>query len=354
MGLRTWLGLKKRAVSLGYSRSEANLRFIEEGLIEPAFPIDVVYTWVDGDDPEFGSQLRHFLGAAEASGKNAFLTERWRNHDELKYGLRSVASFAQWVNHIYIVTNGQIPKWFAAHQKISIVTHDQILERKYLPTFNSHVIESALHRIPGLSEHYIYFNDDVMLLRPIEPNDLFTGNGLMYNFLSRERYPNGPATDEDLPSVQGAKNAMQLIHGQWGVWLDRRYKHTFHPLLKSVAEENERRFERQFSEFRQNKFRSINDILCCSVLHGNASYLTGRALFRRNRTRYVPVRNRRAAKLYEQTLAEKSTEQAVDTVCLNDAAVGDDVFPDYREALHRFLEAYFPAPSPFERANAQS
>src|SRR5690606_32380528 len=111
---------------------------------------------------------------------------------ELRYSLRSIEAFAPWFNRIFIVTNGQVPAWLRDDPKVVVVTHSEILEPQYLPTFNSHVIGSALHRIPGLSEHYIYFNDDVFLLRPISRNEAFSDGGLSYAFIDNRRIPNGP------------------------------------------------------------------------------------------------------------------------------------------------------------------
>lgn len=104
----------------------------------------------------------------------------------MRYSLRSIEAFAPWVRHVYIVTNGQIPHWInLAHPKLTIVTHEEIFVNKsHLPTFSSPSIETHLHRIPGLSDRFIYLNDDVMFGRPIYPDDFYTQNNGQIVFLS--------------------------------------------------------------------------------------------------------------------------------------------------------------------------
>lgn len=101
---------------------------------------------------------------------------RFAEHDELKYSLRSVVKNAPWVRKIHIVTNGQVPAWLNLnHPKIHIVTHEEIFtNRSYLPTFSSPAIEANLHRIPGLSKRFIYFNDDIFVMTPVTRDDFWT------------------------------------------------------------------------------------------------------------------------------------------------------------------------------------
>ena len=96
--------------------------------------------------------------------------------NQLKYSIRSVDLFASWIRDIYIVTNGQVPVWLnTAHPRIKLITHQEIFNNQsHLPTFNSAAIESQLHHITGLSRRFLYFNDDVALLRPICLEDFYT------------------------------------------------------------------------------------------------------------------------------------------------------------------------------------
>lgn len=168
-----------------------------EDLYPIPFPIDVVYTWVDSDDPEFNEQRLRYQNdhSSQTLSSKPESTDiaRFQSRDELKYSVRSVFQYAPWVNHIYIVTNGQIPKWLDTdHARITVVPHSEIIDEAFLPTFNSHVIESFLYKIPNLSEHYLYFNDDVMLTRNMSPSYFFTSSGLAKLFITNAKLPNAP------------------------------------------------------------------------------------------------------------------------------------------------------------------
>jgi UDP-N-acetylglucosamine-lysosomal-enzyme len=105
-----------------------------------------------------------------------FAPNRFQDNDELKYSLRSIEKYAPWIRNVYIVTNGQIPSWLnLSNSRVKIITHDQIFTNKsHLPTFSSPAIESHLHRIPGLSKKFIYFNDDYILAKPVYYDDFYT------------------------------------------------------------------------------------------------------------------------------------------------------------------------------------
>lgn len=104
---------------------------------------------------------------------------RFADNEELRYSLRSLYKFAPWVRNIYILTNGQIPNWLNVHHsRIKVVTHAEVFQNKsHLPTFSSPSIEANMHNIPGLSEHFLYFNDDVFLGRPVYPEDFVSTEG---------------------------------------------------------------------------------------------------------------------------------------------------------------------------------
>ena len=87
--------------------------------------------------------------------------------------MRSIEKFAPWIRHIFLVTSGQVPYWLnIEHPKLTVITHEEIFPNKsHLPTFSSPAIESHLHRIKGLAQHFVYFNDDVMLGGPLHPED---------------------------------------------------------------------------------------------------------------------------------------------------------------------------------------
>lgn len=113
---------------------------------------------------------------------------RYRDSEELRYSLRSLEMFAPWVRRVYIVTDNQIPRWLNLDDpKVEVVPHSAIFEEQSaLPVFSSPAIESQLHRIPGVSRRFIYFNDDVMLGAPTFPDDFVRLDGAPRIYLAWE------------------------------------------------------------------------------------------------------------------------------------------------------------------------
>lgn len=146
--------------------------------------IDIVITWVDGADLVMAGKRSHYLGTAQTPlHGNGTNPHRWLCSDELNYCLRSIANNVPDIRRIWIVTDGQTPAFKdlppAFRDKISIIDHREIFAgyEDLLPTFNSLSIETFLWRIEGLSEHFIYFNDDVFLTSHAKRSDFFTENG---------------------------------------------------------------------------------------------------------------------------------------------------------------------------------
>ena len=133
--------------------------------------IDFVITWVDTQDEKWLASKNSFLSDDK---KIDFSKARYRNWDTLKYWFRSVELYAPWVNKIYFVTCGQKPEWLnEKHPKLALVNHEEFIDHNNLPTFNSCSIEVNMNKIPGLSEQFVYFNDDMFLNKSVKPEDFF-------------------------------------------------------------------------------------------------------------------------------------------------------------------------------------
>jgi len=144
--------------------------------------VDAVVTWVDGSDIEHIKKRQTYLKSFQKNAADeSLVSTRFNSSGEINYCLRSLLHFAPWLRTIYVVTDGQIPPIVTALQstsyanRIKIIDHREIFKdfEQYLPTFNSLSIESMLWRIPGLSEQFIYLNDDCALLRPVQQEDFF-------------------------------------------------------------------------------------------------------------------------------------------------------------------------------------
>ncbi|MES5429090.1 stealth family protein [Enterococcus gallinarum] len=134
--------------------------------------IDFVVTWVDGSDEKWQEEKKFFLSK---KNKNFLNDEsRYRDFNFFKFWFRSVEKYAPWVNKIFLITAGHTPEWLNLYsEKLVVISHREYIPDKYLPTFNSNVIELNLHRIDQLSEHFVLFNDDVYLNNPVQPSDFF-------------------------------------------------------------------------------------------------------------------------------------------------------------------------------------
>lgn len=154
-------------------------------------PIDFVVPWVDGADPKWIADRNSYardaglLQNAEDNGE-----ERYRDWDIFRYWFRAVEKYAPWVRNVFFLTYGHIPEWMNPDApKLKIINHEDYIPHEFLPVFSSAPIELNMHRIEGLSEHFVYFNDDMFLAQPAEPEDFFRGGKPNYSALARPTRP---------------------------------------------------------------------------------------------------------------------------------------------------------------------
>jgi hypothetical protein len=313
------------------------------------FGIDAVYTWVDGEDPAWQARKAAALGdndwVTQVSGQTAN-DSRFASRDELRYSLRALHCFAPWVRRIFLVTDDQVPSWLdTGHPQITVVSHREIFGRTgRLPTFNSQAIESRLHRIPGLSEHFLYLNDDVFLGRPVTPDMFFTSGGLTRFFQSAALVDSAPRSDSDAPVNSAGKNNRKLIQETFGRVLTRKMMHTPHPSRRSVIDEIEGRFAEHVEATAGHQFRHPDDISLLSSLQQYYAYLTGRATPGDIRYLYTDL----ADPATPFKLAKLLRNRHLDAFCLNDTDSDPDTAQVQAELLADFLPAYLPFASPFE------
>lgn len=151
------------------------------------FDIDVVITWVDGNEREHVNKINKYIEDKSKLNNQKFLT-RFNQVNEIEFCVKSILKFAPYIRTIFIVTDQQTPTFIknklnsVNYQNIKIIDHKVIFKgyENYLPTFNSNSIETMLNRIPGLAEHFIYFNDDLFLIKETKPTDFFkNGNPII-------------------------------------------------------------------------------------------------------------------------------------------------------------------------------
>jgi hypothetical protein len=315
--------------------------------------IDVVYTWVDGADPDFIASKSQYTQQLHVGNKS----NRYHDNGELRYSLRSVHMHAPWVRHIHIITNGQKPDWLNLnHPQIKLVKHAEIFKwKEHLPTFNSQAIECHLHRVPGLAERFIYFNDDCFIGTPVTPSMFFTDSGKIVYHAGAPELSSGPYDPKtESAHIAAIKNTHALLVETFGA--DKRYLRASHQaiaLTKSLMQSIEDRWPEIIKRCSGNRFRSIDDIALCTGLWNNYAYYTQQGEYQRI---YWMVRGwnydlEKTAKAIDDILVKRPP-----FFCLNDERhkqVMDDIPEQISAQLSRLFNTLYPYASPYEiQANA--
>lgn len=312
------------------------------------FDIDLVYTWVDGTDPAWAA--RQDAARAAAGDLNwhraAANRGRYADREELRYSLRSVWMYADFFRMIYIVTDRQVPIWLRDHPRIRVVDHSEIFgDAGRLPTFNSHAIESRLHHIDGLSEHFVYCNDDMFIGRRLSPHAFFHPNGLCKFLPSPFELDPGPASPADNPAEVAGKNNRALLRERYPTLVTHKLRHAPYPLRRSVLLEMEQAYPEHFAATAASQFRSPQDYSVASSLSHYYAYVTQRALPTHLTFAYVDISRPDTRAVRSGLRAIARTRPQV--FCVND--VDGDVAPEHELMAHAFFESMYPTPSPFEK-----
>jgi hypothetical protein len=319
-----------------------------------SFPVDVVFTWVNDADADWRSRRDRALEqwrpthAQSGNDSDALIDHHFRQHDELRYALRSFEYFAPWVNRFFLVTDRQRPDWID-DTKITIVDHRELLregEADAVGLYNSHAISAVLHRIPGLAENYLVANDDVFLGRPATKADFFEGNGNPYFFNTRTTMPELREGELDtLPHVAARRRTMHMVRDRFGVEPRQLFMHAPYPQSRSLHQELEKEYPDVLAATLAHPFRSVDDHEPI-WLHNYMGYEMRRTTPGPRKTyTYVALgADDAVAKLRDLALRRKAL-----FFCINDTD-GTAFSPSKRaDLLTRFLKEYFPVPSRFER-----
>ena len=304
--------------------------------------IDIVYTWVDGNDKQWLTQKQQWLDYYKKVPQAAKDDSRFIEHEELRYSLRSVKKNIPWIRKIFIVTNGQIPYWLDVnHPKIELITHSAMLPIEALPTFNSEAIETGLWNITGLSEHFIYANDDYFFNRPMRPSFFFTSDGK-------------PRIRIGVPDVEKRRDTAKLYWKNWNYTSQLFYGHfgkkfVFEPAHSSIA-------------YRRSLFREIMSIFSTEVNYtAFAKFRTTNCIQRAivsfyglyvNEAELVPP-IKTTSKDVRYVILEKPNKMRMSIhsghpslLCINDDV---NAKPEDRNHLKHFLESLFPKQAEWER-----
>ncbi|RSS61013.1 sugar phosphotransferase [Streptomyces sp. WAC06614] len=323
--------------------------FLVPGIEDIDFPVDAVYTWVDGDDPAW--QARKAAAKGEAYHAESASQARFLSRDELRYSLRSLHLFAPWIRNVHVVTDDQVPGWMRTDVPgFHVVPHREIFRNPAdLPTFNSHAIESQLHHIDGLAEHFLYFNDDMFLGRPVTPHAFFTPVGAARYFPSPNRIPQGPVAETDTPVDAACKNNRALLAGRFGRVITQPMEHIPYALRRSAMAEAEAEFPEAWARTAASRFRAMTDLSPTSSFALYYAALTGRAQPGSLRFAYLRLSSADLADRLDKLLEGRDH----DSFCLNDTFSTVEDVEAQQELLDRFLGSYFPTPSPCEHTGEE-
>ena len=187
--------------------------------------IDIVILWVDGNDVQWQQRFNEFAPQEKQIDIDCS-EERFRDWGCLRYWFRGIEQFAPWVRKVHLVTADQVPDWINREcKKLHLVNHEDFIPKEYLPTFNSCAIEDNIHRIEGLAEHFIFFNDDCFFTAPVTPERFFR-KGLptdmaVVNTIQSEGQM-GHITLNDLDVIHRHFNKRHVM-GNVNQWFNLRY-----------------------------------------------------------------------------------------------------------------------------------
>ncbi|WP_371829511.1 stealth family protein [Rhodococcoides yunnanense] len=309
------------------------------------FDIDIVFSWVDGSSAEFQAQRarrmqNYVVGEGDASAA------RFRQIDELKYALRSIHMYAPWIRRIFVATDSDRPAWLAEDPRVTFVPSETFfVDTSVLPTHNSQAVESQLHHIPGLSEHFLYSNDDMFFGRPVGPQMFFSPGGISMFIEATTRIGLG-YNDEDRSGFENAARVnRRLLQDRFGLMTTRHLEHAATPLRKSVMQEMENEFPDEFAATAASVFRASTNISVTNSLYHYYALMSGRAVVQRDaKVTYIDTTAHAGLHAMENMLPKR----AIDFFCLNDGSFPEVDLEVRTRRVTEFLDRYFPIVAPWE------
>lgn len=327
--------------------------------------IDFVVTWVDMNDPEWKQSFAKHSGIIN-NMKNEVSEARFRDHGLLKYWFRGVEKFAPWVRKVHFVTSGQKPDWLNTdHPKLKMVNHEDYIPGEFLPVFNSNLIEIYMHRIPDLTEHFVYFNDDFFIINHL-PIERFFKEGIPQDIAAfRMNFGFSPWSKSLKNNIRiinrrfDKKEVMQRDHDKWYnpmygskarlnyllSWYDKfitlRTPHNAQPFLKKTFEEVWDYAGEELREMSTHRFRSPQD-------YTPELFKTWQIC----QSNFEPYNTYRDTKMFPLLLRAKKAmtairEQSYTLICLND----NEHMRNYDRTMQEIEDAFesiMPEKSQFE------
>lgn len=231
------------------------------------FPVDFVWTSCSSWNDRAMDRYPH---------KGRSIIVKCYDLPDLMYSMRSAHANASWYRNMVLILSDddRVPDFLKGGKvpRLRIVRHSDFIPAQYLATFNSNVIESYIHKIHGLSEHFVYFNDDTYICKPTSWKHFFTTDGRPINrhCLGSPDHSLEPHPFMFVKMMQNAIKAYGMHH--------TRYQHNVQPFQKSLIKRYEKRFKPELERYSSNRYRSPNDFnllrftTCFSTSEGVAAY----------------------------------------------------------------------------------
>lgn len=337
--------------------------------------IDFIVTWVDPNDQEWIQSYNYYRPEKPISDD-----ARFRDWNIFRYWFRAVERYAPWVNKVFLVTNGKFPDWINPDcEKLVLVKHSDYIPEKYLPTFNSNTIELNFGRIKELSEHFVLFNDDIIINAPVEPEYYFRG-GLPCGFNFESPYHNPYHTKENhfgisitrycnMAILNSHFNRRETVRQAWSKWYGRHLWGK--PLLLSLMMLGRTHFESfvvthleqpMLKSLFQEVWEKEPDSMDCSCSRFRQEMNLNQWLiqywqFASNK--FYPMK--RKGLVYERynkdiisDMQKVILEERVNSVCINDNPFcSEEDFLLASKTIRECLERKFPDESMFERSSSR-
>ena len=291
--------------------------------------MDVVITYVDGFDPLWQKDY-------EENTNIPILEKRFRDWGTLRYLLRGIEVNMPFINNVYLVVarESQVPKWIN-RDNVKVVLHSDIIPQEFLPTFNCNPIELHLHRIKGLDEYYVYFNDDVFPLKKCKPTDFFVDGkgqlGMARHILSVDMFKKiCRNSDRVARKALGMKPSLIFLRPQ----------HVCTPMIKSQCHELYMRVEEDIRAS-ITKTRMAKNI--SQYVYLNYMYLNGNLVNKRLPKRHFSLGITSTEKLRKFLLNPTKT-----FTCLNDVQLSEERYEELRKVVLEAFETLFPNKSKYE------
>lgn len=292
--------------------------------------MDVVITYVDGNDPAWKQDYQRYTNVP-------IMDKRFRDWGTLKYLLRGIELYMPFIRNVYLVVSheSQVPGW-VDRSVLKVVLHRDIIPEEYLPTFNSTTIEMFLHRIEGLAEEFIYFNDDIFPISPSVPEDFFRDGkaviGMSKHLLATSMYKKHVRRSDMM-----AREALGLPKK----YCFMRTQHSCIPVLKSQCV---KAFEQQKDKVLASLSRLRNDDNINMTFFLSYMYNSALVVNERISCSHVSLAATNSAKLVSKISAPKRN-----FLCINDVKLSEERYNAYRTIIHESFGARFPEKSRFER-----